>query len=38
MNMKSSLIWNLRLNLNEVTRAIPSLPNGNDIGTPSPSE
>jgi hypothetical protein len=38
MNMKSSLIWNLRLNLIEVTRATPSLPNGNEIGTPPASE
>jgi hypothetical protein len=38
MNMNSSRIWNLRLNLNEVTMATPSLPKRNDIGTPSRSE
>jgi hypothetical protein len=36
--MKLSLIWNLRLNLTEVTRAFPSLPNGIDIGIPPASE
>jgi hypothetical protein len=28
---------NLRLNLREVTSACPSMPNGNDNGTTSPS-